>query len=311
MGTSAGCAAFAWVGDLDFALGDNPLGKEGGAVAFFLYVLDPTITAHAQFVTTDVGVAFFSTLYLYCLRNYLRRPHWKNVCLAGLSLGMALGSKFSAVVLIPVSLVLIAISHWNPLSREKGESGMNAPEPSTPAGAKPFLEKVVASILFYLACLFLWLIYFCPRDLRFYLRGIQAVNLDHGKNPYFYLMGELKRGGWVYYLLAAWFVKTPIPTILLMAASIGVFFDRWRTRLLEEAFLWVPCLGYLIFYSVFGDDIGIRYMIPCYPFLFIFASTAGAGGATGGQDRSLRLHPSSILASLRMDHDCTGSPLLL
>ena len=49
-------------------------GEAAGLLALFLYAFDPTITAHAQLVTTDVGLAFFSTLYLWFLRAYLRQP---------------------------------------------------------------------------------------------------------------------------------------------------------------------------------------------------------------------------------------------
>src|SRR3990172_5351536 len=85
-------------------------------------------------------------------------------------------------------------------------------------------------------------------------------------------MGEIKEGGWEYYFIVVWLLKTPIPSILFITASIGLYLARHRANLLEEAFLVAPFTGYLIFYSVWGDNIGIRYMIPCFPFMFVFAA---------------------------------------
>ena len=85
-------------------------GSVGGLLALFLYAFDPTITAHSQLVTTDVGVACFSLLYLWSLRSYLRNPTWKALLLSGAALGLALGAKFSAVVLVPISLVLLGVA---------------------------------------------------------------------------------------------------------------------------------------------------------------------------------------------------------
>ena len=85
-------------------------GWGGGLLALFLYAFDPTITAHSQLVTTDVGVAFISLLYLWALRSYLRNPTWKSLLLSGCALGLALGAKFSAVALIPISAVILAVA---------------------------------------------------------------------------------------------------------------------------------------------------------------------------------------------------------
>lgn len=82
-------------------------GWAGGLLALFLYA--PTITAQAQLVTTDVGVACFSVLYLWSLRSYLGNPTWRSLLFSGLALGLALGAKFSAVVLIPISVVLLGV----------------------------------------------------------------------------------------------------------------------------------------------------------------------------------------------------------
>jgi hypothetical protein len=186
---------------------------------------------------------------------------------------MALGSKFSAIVLLPISVVLIMMSSWSALVTAGLETARKGQVETKPLLTDKLLRSLGALFMMViLAALFLWIIYFCPTDPQFYWKGIKAVNQDHGKNPYFYLMGELKQGGWKYYLVVAWLVKTPIPIILFLAAAFGLYLAHRRASLLEEAFLWVPFSGFLIFYSLFGDDIGIRYLIPCFPFMFVFSA---------------------------------------
>jgi hypothetical protein len=52
-----------------------------------------------------------------------------------------------------------------------------------------------------LATALLWVIYLFPTNPLFYLHGLSAVGQDHDPNFLYYLMGELRKGGWRSYLL--------------------------------------------------------------------------------------------------------------
>jgi 4-amino-4-deoxy-L-arabinose transferase-like glycosyltransferase len=81
--------------------------------ALFLYALDPTLLAHSYLVTTDAGFAAFTVLFLWALWSYVRNPGWKRLLLCGLALGAVLGTKFSAVLLLPAGAVLLlAAVRW-------------------------------------------------------------------------------------------------------------------------------------------------------------------------------------------------------
>jgi hypothetical protein len=246
-------------------------GWAGGLLALFLYTFDPTITAHSQLVTTDVGVACFSVLYLWSLRSYLGNPTWKSLLVSGLALGLALGAKFSAVVLIPISVVLLGVAAFgSELTRKETPGSFKVEAEHLPLRIS-FLKNLSAlSLMTLVAAVVVWAIYFFPTDPLFYWKGIQSVNRDRGTHPYFYLMGELRPGGWTSYLLIAWLVKTPIPSLLMTVAALVMLFKGTRASRLDEAFLIVPAAGYFLFYSHFADNIGVRYLIPCFPFLFIF-----------------------------------------
>lgn len=255
-------------------------GKAAGLLSLCLYAFDPTLTAHSQLITTDVGVGFFSTLYLFSLRTYLARPSRKRLAVTGLLLGLALGSKFSAVVLIPVSAALMLIaarsrkSDWPASDWENGKAGTasaRSAEIRIPLTPTRLCSRLLPSIfILTLASTIVWVLYFCPRDPLFYWRGIQSVNQDHPSAAYYYLMGSLKPEGWKLYLLVAWLVKTPLPSLLLLAVATGLFWSGQRKGSLDEAFLILPALSFFAFYSALGDNIGVRYLIPCFPFFFIF-----------------------------------------
>jgi hypothetical protein len=101
-------------------------------------------------------------------------------------------------------------------------------------------------------------------------------------------MGELRPGGWTHYLLVAWLVKTPLPLLVLLGVALALFLAGRRTRALEEAFLLVPAFTFFVGYSLGAENLGVRYLIPCLPFLVIFAArlVPALGSASGNLRRA-------------------------
>jgi len=275
-------------------------GGSAALLALFLYVLDPAVTAHAQLVTTDVGLAFFATLFLFVFRRYVEKPSGGRFLLSGAVLGLALGAKFSAVILIPVAALLAGLAAWHGIgARESGgtagignrprrETGRGREPARPPRGGRTRGGRVLASLgavglMLLVSVAVLWALYFFPSDPLFYLKGMEAVNRDHDPNYLPYLMGEMKPGGWRSYLLIAWLVKTPLPSLLLLGASVVFFFRGRRSGWLDEAFLIVPALAFFAGYSLTADNLGVRYLIPCFPFFFIFASRIAPHAASAGR----------------------------
>lgn len=275
-------------------------GGSAALLALFLYVFDPTITAHAQLVTTDVGLAFFATLFLFLLRRYVEKPSIGRLLLSGAVLGLALGAKFSAVILVPVAALLAGLAAWHGNGTRKSvetagsgdrprrERGRRRDSARPPGGGGRVLRRVLASLaavggMLLVSAAVLWVLYFFPSDPLFYLKGMEAVNRDHDPGYLPYLMGEMKPGGWSSYFLIAYLVKTPLPSLLLLGASVVFFFRGRRSGWLDEAFLIVPALAFFAGYSFTADNLGVRYLIPCFPFLFIFASRIAPHAASAGR----------------------------
>lgn len=245
-------------------------GAAGGILSLVCYVFDPTIVAHAELVTTDVGFAFFGTLFIYLLWAYLQAPSRRRAVYAGIGLGLALASKFTAVVLLPVAFVLIVTWAWRraPFGRDEPRTGVFR---SVLAA-----EALPLFVMAALACAIVWATYLFPSDPLFYWHGIESLYGDKNPRYFYFFLGEFGRVTWPSYFLVAWLVKTPLPSLLLIGAAIIVFAFGRRRRWLDESALIVPPLAIFAAVSVSAHPIGVRYLIPCFPFLYVFAGRLAA-----------------------------------
>ena len=250
-------------------------GPGGGALALFLYVSTrpsppmrssspPTCPLHSSRRCSCSGFA------APCARRL--GDGWSS---RGIGLGLALAAKFSAVILIPIAALLMALASFS-MPRQ-------APDDS-PLAFRLLLSSSYADRLLGAAGLFgvmaligamvVWAAYFFPSDLSFYVHGLSLVEADHAQRYYHFFRGEFSKGTWPSYFLIAWLVKTPLPELALLALS-GVLFARGeRAPWLEEAFLLVPLAVFFVGYASLAQPIGVRYVIPCYPFLYVFAGRA-------------------------------------
>src|SRR5437773_6386232 len=85
-------------------------GNWAAILAMTLASLEPNLVAHSSLVTTDMGSTLFIFLTVYLLWEYFNFPNSWLLAATGLSTGMALISKFSAILLIPMIAVIIAAS---------------------------------------------------------------------------------------------------------------------------------------------------------------------------------------------------------
>ncbi|HEX6864913.1 MAG TPA: glycosyltransferase family 39 protein, partial [Thermoanaerobaculia bacterium] len=98
LGLLLGWLVFCWAREL--------YGDEAGLVALFLAVFFPSLIAHAHLATVDVGLCFFLLLALYLFWRFVQRPAPGMLIACGVALGLAQLSKFTALILYPVFLLL-------------------------------------------------------------------------------------------------------------------------------------------------------------------------------------------------------------
>ena len=125
-----------------------------------------------------------------------------------------------------------------------------------------------------------------------YVRGIDFIKMEFEDGYWSYLRGEWRYGGWWYYYLYAVLIKEPIGSLALgmIALIVTVLRPReysapWR----DELVLLAPAVLVFVLVSVqTGFNHHLRYVLPAFPFLFIWASKAG---------RALELrHPALALS---------------
>ena len=98
--------AFATLGGLFVFLWSRALfGPGGGLLSLALWSFCPNVLAHSRLITTDVPAAAIMTAAMFIYWRYLKRPTWKRATAAGLLLGLAQATKFSALILGPVWLL--------------------------------------------------------------------------------------------------------------------------------------------------------------------------------------------------------------
>ena len=229
--------------------------RKAGLMSLFLYAFMPNMIAHAQFVTTDLAVAAFSFITLYYLWKLFKTGSKKFVIYTGISLGLALGSKFSGVLLIPIIAFLLFIHAW------KNGGGFLFKT------KRFFYYSILIGAIGFLA---LYILYLFPAGLDFYLKGLRSVYSDASANFHFYLNGNFSRDGWWYYFIFAFFVKTPIPALIAFALSLMAY-KKYKLTGLEKQLIFIPVVVFLFITSFKAKDLGVRYILPIYPFLILYA----------------------------------------
>ncbi len=111
-------------------------GAAGGAL--LLAVLSPDLLAHGQLVTTDVGFTLFFFLSVVAFERLTACATWGRLALASVALGAAFATKFSAVVLVPVLVMLGLVVAFVPLPVEVGVGGGRGASRRRRSEGRPF-----------------------------------------------------------------------------------------------------------------------------------------------------------------------------
>jgi Dolichyl-phosphate-mannose-protein mannosyltransferase len=320
------------LGALIFIYARKLFGETAALFAVALYVFEPTVLAHGRVVHTDVPAALTYLLFFFALHSYAEAPSLKRALLLGLACGIALVTKFSMIVIVPI-LVIVAVVLFIKATKERGgkrsatplwirEAPINAapteskaPSPLRSAGAlqrKQLLlhtALVIGVVLFIvnatyyfqstpladsdvdwvamksapvLGILMRGFAVFSKLVPTYFLFGLYNVVIHNHYGHSTSLLGAHSDMGWWYYFPVAFALKTSIPFLLLSITAL--LWSLYRLVVRRErvfAFVLAPLSIYLAISLTSHINIGIRHLLPVYPFLFI------ASGAL--LDRCLRI----------------------
>jgi Dolichyl-phosphate-mannose-protein mannosyltransferase len=252
-----------------YAWGRGLFGGTAAVGALILYALDPTLLAHGQLVTTDVGFAAFTLLLFYALWRYLNHRTFLRLVLCGLALGAALASKFSAVFLLPVvALLLLWAPRFIPAAVPRRGSTLVDPYASEDGGQRIVWCLYALAAMVAVAALLIHALYFLPGDPGLYFRGMLLVNADHDPTYLAFMAGHFRSRFLTYYLVA-WLLKEPLPTLALVGLGVFGILRRGAVTTMDRAFVLIPPAVIFVSHSLWSHNLGIRYIIPALPFLYL------------------------------------------
>lgn len=267
-------------------------GLRGGALALLLYTFCPNVLAHGHLVTTDISTVLAMFGAAYAFWRYLDRPGRGRLLVAVAAFGLAQLTKTTAAFLFPIFALILALRlrSRKDLLRAAGllllmalgalvilNAGFLGEGTGTPLKSyahrgytfvSPGFQSLAATPIL--------------RDLPLplpypYVQGIDMVARDAHAPYWTYLRGRYSDTGFRSYFLWASLVKVPVATQLLLLLALGLWASGRLRAPGAEDFLLVPVAFLLVYFSLlFRLGIGIRYILPVFPFLFVFTGRVAA-----------------------------------
>jgi Dolichyl-phosphate-mannose-protein mannosyltransferase len=278
-------AARAWFGDL------------AGGCAVILTVFEPNLAGHGPLITTDMAVAAMTVAAVFCADRYLRKPSTWRLLLMGFALGLALASKHTGVF-VPFILLLQFAAH---LWFQRGSS-----QPATIprrllawfaacllsvavlwgtyqfrysalpghsqafAVAKTLQNDGKADSLLGKTILGIAHLRLLPES---YVAGLLYV-VENSVRPSFIFGKRYDTGVW-YYFPATLLIKTPLSLLLLVLLAVASP-PLWRAHKREFVVLGIPIVVFLLSAVCSKINLGVRHILPIYPFLILLGASGAA-----------------------------------
>jgi 4-amino-4-deoxy-L-arabinose transferase-like glycosyltransferase len=324
------------LGLLIFLAASEMFGSTAGLLALLLFVFEPNFLAHGALVTTDVALSCFLFASIYAFYRYLKRPSALRLLIAGLAAGCTLASKHSGLLLFPMLLLLAGGGLIS-------DTGSRAHARGGEVGTRMTLRRVLVACLVIgaISVAVLWSFY----GLRFsarphglllnppyvetvsklqppvqahlllaaarwhllpeaYLYGLADVK-EVADTTTSYLFGEVYAHGQWFYFPAAFVIKSTVSFLLLLALLPVAFYLRGLRFSREIWFLLIPSAFYFAVAMVTRLNIGIRHILPAYPFLLVLA----AAGIARLSDRNRKwLYAGAVLIALHLTSSLHAFP---
>lgn len=289
-------------------------GEAGALVAAAFSALCPTMLAHSGLATSDMGMAFFllaaSGAYWRHLQDGRARAWWLSAAL----LGLAAVAKYTAVLLLPLALVMAAVRALDPAPLTLGGAvfrtrlgRLGAIAVSTAA------QGLVAVAVIWLFFGFRYSVFNpalppgefnLPWALMLSYGGLKAQVIEfcrtwhllpegwlyglafvlkHAEARAAFLDGDYSIFGWVGFFPKTFLYKTPPALLAGVAAAVGLLAWRLRTasgsRLRGHLYRVTPLMALFVIYWFISLtshlNIGHRHILPTYPVLYILTGALG------------------------------------
>lgn len=283
---------------LVFAAAREMFGTVPAFVALILFVFEPNILGHGALVTTDMGLTCFLFGTVYAFYRYVKAPSRRRLGVLALAAGLSLAAKHSGILIFPILIALAfadflitrkslrrlteyTAQHGFRLARALFLAGLAAvvilwasygfrfhPRYGFDADQQlilyasrlnhPFQEKLITWFA-------RW--HLLPQS---YLYGLADIGITAGFS-HTYLFGKVYPHGQWFYFPAAFLIKTSLPLIIFLLLLPIAIVARGAAYRRELWLLTLPPALYLALAMSSGMNIGVRHILPIYPFLMILA----------------------------------------
>jgi len=282
-------------------------GHASGMLAALLWCFSPTILGHGQLLTPDVGATAIGVVANFAFYQWVKEPSIRNCAIVGLSLGLALLTKGTWIILFllwPLAWLTVRMLHRG--SSTNRNTSSEAAELAVAMCIGLFLlnvgygfegtmtrvsdYRVVSAALggeeewspdepnqrrMAVPEVFQPLRIPLPRN---YVLGIDIQKWDFERRLECYVNGCWSAGGYWWYYAYAGLIKIPLGFLLLGALALAVSFRAgWGAATIsDELLLIAPGICILLFVSFqTGVNVGVRYALPALPYFFVWASKVG------------------------------------
>jgi hypothetical protein len=283
-GIGLGLLVFAWAYEW--------LGLPAAVLALGLYALEPNLAAHTALVTTDAPITLFVFAAVYSLWRWSRHQTGGNLAAVAVCTALAFITKFSALLLLPILAVLLlalvmrgairprqaalivgVVAATTLLTVWAAYGFRHAPsdDPNWLVTTESFNGTAGAPRL---AGVFGWVDahHLLPNA---FAQGL-VFSLSSDRVLPAFLAGDVRQGGWWYYFPVAVALKVPVAILALILAGTVIVLRRPSGTAPVAVFLLSPIVIWLLAAAVSGVNIGVRHVLPVFPFAILLATAAAA-----------------------------------
>jgi 4-amino-4-deoxy-L-arabinose transferase-like glycosyltransferase len=283
-----GILPFFWIASLVVYLWTRRyFGEPAAALAVFFYTFLPPVLAHAGLATTDMALTAFTGAAFLSALVWLEKPDWRRSALFGATTALAVLSKFTSLVFLPMSLLAALILYLAMVRPRLPDLAAAARQRILPFcfAAAIGLLTIWAGYRFSIGTPYsyldkgqqkaassqFWNVRLPAPAL--YAGIAKVVEHAEGGHPSYFL-GHNGTKGWWYYYPVVLGVKTPLAFLALLGIGVVSCFKKWGRspepgqagRQVRLA-CWLPLafsLGILLFSLTSRVNIGVRHVLPVY-----------------------------------------------
>lgn len=238
------------------------LGREAALVATAAYAFCPVLLAYGHIANVDMAGALGWVLAYGFAWRWHRTPTVPNAAWAGLAMGLALCLKYSTLLVLPA---LAGTFCYERLC-------------TSPQKIETPRKAALQFILAFLAGNAVMMLSYRGWGLPEWLAGFSKLVVFFQEGHLNYFWGRYSQTGWRTYFITAFFLKTPLPFLAIGFSGIFVW-ERLEAK--SRSFLLGWCLwpAALIFaVSSFSSiQVGIRHILPVFPFLCLWVGAMAVG----------------------------------